>query len=89
MFVSRVILPDSSGVPVLQDLAALREAVQAVRALRSEQGLSPREAEVLRVLAVAELDRNTHRALQRLSGDPTRPGLAVDGIATARRLREA
>ena len=27
LFVSRVILPDSSGIPVLQDLAALREAV--------------------------------------------------------------
>ncbi len=27
LFVSRVILPDSSGVPVLQDLAALRDAV--------------------------------------------------------------
>ena len=29
LFVSRVILPDSSGIPVLQDLAALREAVAA------------------------------------------------------------
>ena len=29
LFVSRVILPDSSGIPVLQDLAALREAVGA------------------------------------------------------------
>src|SRR6185369_4843735 len=27
LFVARVILPDSSGVPVLQDLAALRDAI--------------------------------------------------------------
>ncbi len=40
LFVSRVILPDSSGIPVLQDLAALREAVAA-------RGGDPRRVDTL------------------------------------------
>ncbi len=80
-----VVTAEVSATPYRPPVAALPALapVLPVARLALAAGLGPVETDVLRLLAVAELDRITHRALQRLSGDPTRPGLAVDGVATA------
>ncbi len=49
-------------------------------ALRAE--LSELEVAILRVLHAASIDRHVYRCLQRLAADPSRPGVAVDALAT-------
>ncbi len=43
-------------------------------------GLAPLETTILRILIAAELERTAYRCLQRLAGDPTQAGVAVDAL---------
>jgi ATP-dependent 26S proteasome regulatory subunit len=60
--------------------APLLEATPAYMRVIAGAELDPAATLVFRILVAAELDRNVHRVLRRLSADPATTGTPIDGV---------
>src|SRR3569623_1907271 len=85
--ITREIVVREDGVTLALPTAAVPDFVADpwVDALIDRAGLGLTDTIILRILLAAETEPIAYRVLQRLAGDPSQPGVAVDALVVAMR----